>query len=70
VVFVQGSGKIYVLTSMKNPTPKKRILPRIKYIYIEPKYEAEAKDQEERLSKAYGIVFEAVLKKRKERLNK
>ena len=51
---------------MKKKTPKKGKLPKVEYVYVEPKDEAEREKQEKSLGKAFDILFDAAIKKNKE----
>jgi len=45
---------------------KKVIRPiKVEYVYIEPKNKREAEEQQQRLNRAYDILFDAVLAQRK-----
>ncbi len=52
---------------MKKKKAKKPI--RVEYVYIEPKNEQGRDEQEQRLNRAYDILFNAVLAQRKKRNN-
>ena len=59
---------------MKNKTSKAKI-PKVKYVYVKPKNEQEAKEFDERLRRAFGILFTETmrlrnLKKQKDAKNK
>ncbi|MEI6553036.1 MAG: hypothetical protein WCO09_00540 [bacterium] len=59
---------------MKNKTSKTKI-PKVKYVYVKPKNEQEAKEFVERLRRAFNILFTETmrirnLKKQKDAENK
>ena len=50
---------------MVNKTKKEKEPIKVTYIYQEPKNEAEAKEQQRRVDKAYDILFDFMLKENK-----
>ena len=63
-----------VINVMKNKTSKTKI-PKVKYVYVKPKNEQEAKEFVERLRRAFNILFTETmrirnLKKQKDAENK
>lgn len=64
--FICRSGNICRIMNMKKRIPNKEILPKVEYVHMEPKNEEEREKQNNGLDKAFDILFNATLEKRRE----